>query len=112
MDTNPAPDPTTIEPVPVRDGRAAPSRLRVRATGAAIVGLTGTGGLAVLLSVAATSGSAGSGADLVPAATADPNLQPGAQGQPPAGGAGLGPFGGQPPVGLGGGPGHAASGGS
>jgi hypothetical protein len=50
MDTFTNPEPTAHEPVPARDGREAPSRLRVLATSVAVAGLTATGGLAVILS--------------------------------------------------------------
>ena len=56
MDTFTDPEPTTPEPLPARDGREAPSRLRLLATSVAVAGLTATGGLAVILSTVATSG--------------------------------------------------------
>ena len=64
MDTFTNPQPTTHEPVPARDGREAPSRLRVLATSVAVAGLTATGGLAVILSTGATGGSATTAANL------------------------------------------------
>lgn len=130
MDTLTPPEPTTPEPVPARDGREVSSRRRMLATGIAVAGLTATGGLAVILSVAATSGPSPAAdtniseqqlpvppqASVAPdasAAPAQPNTQGGTQVQPPANGAGPGQLGGQPPqLGGGAGPGHAASGGS
>lgn len=131
MDTYPTPEPTTPEPVPARDGRDAPSRLRVLSTSVAIAGLTATGGLAVILSTAATSGSGTGTADAnatpvqpapaasAPSASLDPNaasgpsVQGGTQSQPQGGGAEPFQLGGQAPQpGRGTGPGHASSGGS
>ena len=99
MDTFTNPEPTTHEPVPARDGREAPSRIRVLATSVAVAGLTATGGLAVILATAAATSAPA--AATAPAATAAPvTTQPQTDGHA------------QPPQGGGLGPGHAASGGS
>ncbi|MFN8631695.1 MAG: hypothetical protein U0838_15675 [Chloroflexota bacterium] len=131
MDTFTPPELTDPERVPTRVVRGeGPSRLRVIATSFAVAGLTATGGLAVILSTAATSGAdtaatvdggaqqgpQASGVPLdgtTPDATAAPNQpQNGTTTQPGQGGRG-GFSGGQPPqFGQGAGPGHAASGGS
>jgi hypothetical protein len=128
MDTNTAATPTAPEPVPARAGREGPSRRRTLATSLAAAGLTATGGLAVILSVAATSGS-GAAADTVagapgrqapsaPRASANPNaitapatVQGGTQ-TAPQGTSTPAQLGGQPPQSGQGGPGHASSGGS
>jgi hypothetical protein len=127
METQLEPTPTAPVPVPARDGRHAPSRRRVLATGIAVAGLTATGGLAVVLSVAATSGP-GAAADASanefrrgdpagPPASVDPNATtpravPGGTTTRPSSN-GAAPLGGQPPqLGQGGGPGHASTGGS
>jgi hypothetical protein len=113
MDTFTNPQPTTHEPVPARDGREVPSRLRVLATSLAVAGLTATGGLAVILSTGATGGTTLTpstatggttttlpGATAAPAATAPTATQSTTTAaQPP-----------QPAQGSG--PGHASSGGS
>ena len=128
MDTFIPIEPTVPGPVPTRPGRGGPSRRRTLATSLAVAGLTATGGLAVILSTAATSGAAGTAAitgdgpalatspqasaatdgTASPAATTAPGTaQNGSSGQT------LPVSRPQPPQsGQGGGPGHAATGGS
>jgi hypothetical protein len=129
MDTFTGPEPTT-EPAPARVGRAAPSPLRILATSVAVAGLTATGGMAVIISAAATSGSAAAApstastaapttasatapaASAAANATATPSMTPGTA-QTQSNATGGGPFNGQPPQpGQGGEPGHASTGGS
>jgi anti-sigma factor RsiW len=107
----PDPEPTTLEPVPARDGHGTQSRLRLLATSAAVAGLTVTGGLAVVLSIVATGGSGA--AVMTPATTAAPtDAQNGTLVQPEGGGSGSGPIGQPPEAGQGTGSGHASSWGS
>jgi len=100
MDTFTDPQPTTPAPAPARDGREAPSRLRVLATSVAVAALTATGGLAVVLSTAAI-GSSAIVAPAAPGTTAAPTATQSTTNaaQPPRSGQGNGPA-------------HASSGGS
>ena len=123
MDTFTNSQPTTHEPVPARDDREAPSRLRVLATTLAVAGLTATGGLAVILSTGATGGGATAVGGGVPAAQIPMTPQRGAATAVPAATAAAATAApaatqqtttaAQPPQpAQGNGPGHASSGGS
>lgn len=86
MDTFTPPEPIDPEPVPTRDRRGdGPSRVRLLATSVAVAGLTATGGLAVILSTAATSGAgdAASVANGAPAQPAAPQASAAANGTTP-----------------------------
>jgi hypothetical protein len=106
MDTQPNPRAPSPEPVPGDSGRETPSTLRRLAAGAVVVGLTSTGVLAVILTASTGGGAVDPANAAGPAATAPTTSSSPSQN-------GSAPFGGQPPqLGQGGGPGHAATGGS